>query len=185
MNRKNIVLLIVFIGIVSLIILNREGMKRQVEVDMEREQLKIFEDESPAINMISINNLEKNEVVTLENRGGTWFVKEKECIADESTVNRVVSALPNIRKGQLLGEWKPDFNREYGFDKGIEISAGGKSFILGDNRERRISLKIDNNLYLSPFNQKHLFIKLDGNWCKKVEEPAPENDLQENVPSES
>ncbi|HDT11899.1 MAG TPA: hypothetical protein ENN58_04090 [bacterium] len=173
MNKKNIILLVVFIGIFAMIILNRESMKRQVAHDMEKEQYRLFDSEKTSFNIIGINDLQKNEQVTFEKKGQEWFVKEKSCPADESSVNRILSSLSNIRIGQRLSEWKPDFVKEYGFDKGLEINAGGKIFMLGDNREKRIALKVDNDLYLSPFREKHVFKKHDSNWCKEVEEPEP------------
>jgi hypothetical protein len=176
MSKKNIILLAVFIGIVSLIILNREGMKRQVSTDMEREQRTLFDVEQSNFSIVSINNIEKNEMVTFEKRGAEWFVKEKDCQADESLVNRIVSALPRIRLGQEVSDWKPDFNKAYGFDKGLEIIAGGKTFSFGGNRGTRIAMKYDNTLYLSPFREKHVFVRHEGNWCKKVEEPETDHE---------
>jgi len=168
MNKKNIILMVVFIGILAMIFLNRESMKRQVAADMEKEQKRLFDTETVSFNIIKINDLQKNERVTFEKRNGEWFVKEKNCPADESSVNKILSALFNIRIGQRLSEWKTDFTKEYGFDKGLEINAGGKIFMLGGNRERRIALKVDNDLFLSPFREKHVFKKHDGSWCKEV-----------------
>ncbi len=180
MSKQNIILLAVFIGIVSLIILNREGMRRQVSTDMEREQRTLFDPERSNFAIVSIKNIEKGQTVTFEKRGADWFVKEEDCPADEFQVNRIISALPQIRLGQEVGDWKPDFSKAYGFDKGLEISAGGKTFSLGGNRGTRIAMKYDNTLYLSPFREKHVFVRHEGNWCKKVEEPeVSDNDQAE------
>ncbi len=171
MSKKNMVLLLVFLAIFSIILLNRESMRRQISTDMEREQARLFDESAPEFVIIEINDLEKNQKVTLEKRDTKWFVKEKGCPADEHSVNRVLSTLPKIRLGQRVSDWRPDFMKVYGFDKGLEISAGGKTFMLGGMRETRIALKVENDLYLSPFREKFVFTKHDGNWCREVEEP--------------
>ncbi|HPS29157.1 MAG TPA: hypothetical protein PLZ43_02795 [bacterium] len=174
MSRRNIILSVILLALAGIIVYEQFSVKKKVEQNIEKESVKLFTSfDKSSINSIDISNLQKGEKVSLVKNGDSWEVKDKNCKADPDSVERILTELPKIRLGRKLDEWKPEFMTKYGFDKGTEIQAGGIVFMLGEQKGIEIPLKKDNELYLSPFREKFIFSKYDGNWCEKVNPPAP------------
>lgn len=174
MSRTNIITAAILIALAAIIGFQQFSVKKKVEQSIEQESVKLFGAlDTSSIKSISIGDLSKGEKVTLTKNGDSWEVKDKNCKADTDSVERILAALPKIRSGRKLDDWKPEYMTKYGFDKGVEVEFNGGTFMLGAQKGIETPLKKDNSLYLSPFNEKFIFTKYDGNWCEKVEQPAP------------
>lgn len=173
MSRTNIIMAVILMALAGMIAFQQFSVKKKVEKSIEQESVKLFDTlDTSSIKSISIGNLQKGEKVTLTKNGDSWEVKDKNCKAESSSVERIISELPRIRLGRKLDDWKPEYMTKYGFDKGIEIEFNGSTFMLGEQKGIETPLKKDNALYLSPFSEKFIFTKYDGSWCEKVEQPA-------------
>ncbi|MGI6395179.1 MAG: hypothetical protein ACOX2F_10730 [bacterium] len=175
MNKRNIIMVLVLIALIGIFYLKESSTQRNVSENIEKESVKLFENiDLTSISSIKIANLKKEETYTFEKSGETWTVAEKGCQAEKDTVERILETLPKIRLGRNLGELTSEEVTEYGFNEGLEIQVGGKTFLFGRQRGAQIALKHENKVYLSPFTERYLFEKHDGNWCEKVEESEPE-----------
>lgn len=173
MSKTNMIVAVILIALAGMIAFQQFSVKKKVERNIEQESVKLFDAlDTSSIKSISIGDLQKGEKVTLTKNGDSWEVKDKNCKADPDSVERIISELPRIRLGRKLDDWKPEYMTKYGFDKGIEVEFNGGTFMLGTQKGIETPLKKDNSLYLSPFNEKFIFTKYDGNWCEKVEQPA-------------
>ncbi|HNZ52836.1 MAG TPA: hypothetical protein PLW78_01325 [bacterium] len=175
MNKRNIIMGLMLIAMIGIFYFKESSVEKNVSKNIEKESVKLFENfDASSLRSIDITNLKKGEKVTFEKSGDNWIVKDKNCNADKNAIMRIIETLPKIRLGRDMGAFSPDHMNEYGFDKGLEIQAGGKVIMLGDQKGVSIALKDGNNIYLAPFGEKYVFEKHDGNWCEKTEEKKPE-----------
>jgi len=175
--KRNVILAVVLVALVGIYYFGQTEMEKEVDENIKQESLKLFKNFSTAsINEIQITDAGKGRKVQFKKEGENWKVADKDCNAQKKLIDRILEAAPQIRLGEKVGDWQPEYMQKYGFDKGMEIRIGNSTFNLGKQVGTRIALRHDGKLYLSPFRQKHVFIKYDGNWCeeKKEEEKTPE-----------
>ena len=180
--KKNLTLAAILLGLVVVYYLGQTQMENEVKENIKKESVKLFENFSAdTIKEISIANAEKGETVEFAKEGDNWKVKGKDCNADKNSIDKILEKIPEIRLGEEIGTWQPEYMQKYGFDRGFEIRIGNVTFNLGKQAGSRIALKHNDKLYLSPFRDKYVFSKYDGNWCeKKKEEERKEEKPAEN-----
>jgi len=168
---------LILVAMAGIVYFKESSVEKKVSDNIEKESIKLFENfDAASINSVTLKNNRKNETVTFEKSGDDWIVKDKACRADKNSINRIIETLPKIRLGRDMGEWKDSHQLEHGFNEGIEITVEGKTFSFGSSKGVSTPLKYENSLYFSPFRERHVFEKHDGNWCEKVEEKKPDED---------
>ena len=181
MNKRNIIMALTLIAMIGIFYFKEASVEKGVSRNIEKESVRLFENFDPSnVKTITISNLKKSEKVTFEKSGEEWTVKEKNCLADKNSMNRILETIPKIRPGRNMGEWKDEYMAAHGFNQGLEISVEGKTFLIGSRSGVATALKDGNTLYFSPFMEKYVFEKYDGNWCEKEPEKKPEEQKPEN-----
>ena len=170
--KRNIILAVMLIALVAIYYFGQAEMENEVDENIKKESVKLFKNFSAdAVKEIGITNLSKGEKVEFKKEGDVWKVKGKDCNADRNSIEKILEKAPEIRLGEEIGNWQPGYTQKYGFDKESEIRIGNTVFSLGKQTGSRIALKHNDKLYLSPFREKYVFSKYDGNWCEKKKEP--------------
>ena len=47
------------------------------------------------------------------------------------SVEKILEKIPEIRLGEEIGNWQPEYMQKYGFDRGMEIKIGNLTFNVG------------------------------------------------------
>lgn len=174
--KRNLTLAAILLGLVAVYYLGQARMENEVEENIKKESVKLFENFSiDTVKEISIANAEKGEKVEFAKEDDSWKVKGKDCNADKNSIDKILEKAPEIRLGEEIGSWQPEYMQKYGFDRGFEIKIGSVIFNFGKQAGSRIALKHNDKLYLSPFRDKYVFSKYDGNWCEKKKEEKPDS----------
>jgi len=170
MNKRNIILLVIFVLLIGGFILKNYLNERRVQESIAKENEVIFPGlTKEQITEVTIKDAEKNATVTLIKKNDRWVVREKDdALADKSLADKVVETLPKIRFGQKIGTLTDDTKKKYGFDKAVEVTVQGKTILLGQPVGIRLPVAVDGMLYLSPNNERYTFARYDGEWRERA-----------------
>ncbi len=166
MNKRNLILLVVFVLLVGGFILKGWLDEKRVKEDIAQENAVVFSGlTQEQVTEVVIKDTEKNMVTTLVKRDNRWVVKEKgDAPADKSLVEKVVETLPKMRFGQKMGALDEELRKKYGFDKAVEVTVLGKTLLIGQPVGIRLPIAVDGTVYLSPNNERYTFARYDGEW---------------------
>ncbi len=168
MSKKNVVFLAVIILLGLILYFHSKKQQEKIEQNIKNETKTLFKKgEADNISELKIENLKSKTTNTLQKQNGKWIVKEKNYPAQQSPAQRACDILQNIRFGQKIGAKTDELIKKYELDKGIKVSAGGKTFVLGKNLGGRVALLFNNTIYISPSNIKTYFKRYDNDWREK------------------
>lgn len=178
MNKRNLILLLVFILLVGGFILKNWIDEKRVRESIAKENEVVFSGlTKEQISEVAIKDTEKNIVTTLVKSGDRWTVKEKEgALADKSLADKVAETLPKIRFGQKMGALDDEMRKKYGFDKAVEVTVQGKTLLIGQPVGVRLPIAVDGSVYLSPNNERYTFARYDGEWRDRALFPGKTSD---------
>jgi hypothetical protein len=176
MSKRNIILFLVLVLLVGGFLLKGYLDDQTVKKNIELENKQLFPDlTKDQITELKIADTEKNTTVTLTKMGDKWVVKEKGNFpADKTQVEKAVEALPKLRYGHKVGDFTEEAQKKYGFDKALEVTVLGKTIVMGQPAGARLPLKFDNEIYLSPSNDRFTFARYDGEWRERKLFPGQE-----------
>lgn len=176
MSKRNIILFCVLALLVGGFFLKGYLDDQAVKKNIELENRSLFPGlTKDQITELKIADTEKNTTVTLAKTGDKWVVKDKDNFpADKALVDKAVEALPKLRFGHKVGSFTEESKQKYGFDKAIEVTVQGKTVVMGQPAGARLPLKFDNEIYLSPSNDRFTFARYDGEWRERKLFPGQE-----------
>ena len=176
MNKKNLVLLAILALLIGGFLLKGHLDEQAIQKNIAQENRAVFEGLlKEQITEVAITDTEKKSTTTLAKQGDRWVVKEKNNFpADKALVDKILETLPKFRYGTQIGDNEEMPKHSYGFEKAIEVKVAGKTLVLGDPAGARLPIKVDNALYLSPNNERHVFARYDGEWRERKLFPGRE-----------
>ncbi len=178
MNKRNLLLLIVFVLLVGGFIFKNWLDEKRIRESIAQENEAVLAGfTKEQITEVIIKDTEKNSITTLVKSGDRWTVKEKEgALADKSLADKVAETLPKIRFGQKIGPLDDETKKKYGFDKAVEVTVQGKTLLIGQPVGVRLPIAIEGTVYLSPNNERYTFARYDGEWRDRALFPGKTTD---------
>ncbi len=178
MNKRNLVLLVLFILLVGGFLLKNWLDEKRVRESIAQENEVVLAGlTKEQITEVTIKDTEKNTVTTLVKSGDRWTVKEKGgALADKSLADKVAETLPKIRFGQKIGPLNEETKKKYGFEKAVEVAVQGKTLLIGQPVGVRLPIAIEGTIYLSPNNERYTFARYDGEWRDRSLFPGKTSD---------